>query len=86
MFDPIALFVEISVVRALHLAVAFGRDYFFGAHGVNVLHDGVGVVARVASTASALCPPSNSMAWMQSSAYRPAIRKSDGRPSSLVSR
>ena len=46
-FDAIALFVEIFVVFALHLAVAFGWDHGFGSHGFNVLYDGVRVVALV---------------------------------------
>ena len=46
-FDTIALFVEIFVVLALYLAVSFGGDHGFGSHGLNVLHDGICIVALV---------------------------------------
>ena len=46
-FDTIALFVEVFVVLALHLAVSFGRNHGFGSHSFDVLHDGVRVVALV---------------------------------------
>ena len=46
-FDAIALFVEVFVVRALHLAVSLGRDHGFSSHGFDVLHDGIRVVALV---------------------------------------
>src|ERR1700683_222991 len=45
--NAIALFVEIFVVLALHLAVSFGGDHGFGSHGFNVLYDGVDIVALV---------------------------------------
>ena len=46
-FDAIALFVEVFVVFALLLAVAFGWDHGFGSHRFDVLYDGVGIVALV---------------------------------------
>lgn len=41
------MFVELLVVLALDLAVAFGRDHRLGSHGFNVFHNGVRVVAFV---------------------------------------
>ena len=46
-FDAVALFVEVFVILALHLAVAFWRDHGFGSHGFHVLYDGVRVVSLV---------------------------------------
>jgi hypothetical protein len=46
-FDAIPLFVEVFIVFALLLAIAFGRDDRNRAHGGHMLDDGIGVVAFV---------------------------------------
>ena len=78
------MFIEIFVVLALHLAVAFGRDHGFGSHGFNVFYDGVGIVALVGKHGLGLMRASNAMAWVQSFTWPPVIRKSKGMPSSSV--
>ncbi len=45
--NTITLFVEIFVVLALYLAVSFWWDDGFGSHDLDVLYDGVSVVALV---------------------------------------
>ena len=46
-FDAVAQLVECAVVRALHLAVYFGWDNGFRAHGLYGGNDGAGVIAAV---------------------------------------
>lgn len=46
-FDAISLFVELGIVFALHGAVAFGWYDDSGSHGLDMRHDGVGIVALV---------------------------------------
>ena len=46
-FDAIASLIEVFVVLALYLSVSFGWDHGFGSRGLDVLYDGVGIVALV---------------------------------------
>ena len=45
--DQIALLVQLLVVRPLHLAVGLRRDHGHGAGCLDLLNDGIAVVALV---------------------------------------
>jgi hypothetical protein len=61
--DAIALFVDVSVVLALYLAISFGWDHRLGSHGFNVFYDGVRIAAFVDTGGDSDCPGSLSPRW-----------------------
>ncbi len=85
-FNAVPLFIELLVVGPLLFAVGLGWDDRLGFLGLNVLDNGVCIIAFVGQRRFGFALPSSAMAWVQSLTSPPVNRNRSGSPSWLQSR